>query len=568
VRKKRGPKKGKGAVVEQLRAQASVAGSSHGSPSPGTRRASTQQSPLPLASPLSTSQALTIEQLVSPSIPVPSREWTLPADPVNDSYFSFDEFAHNILSSSSSNNSWPVHHVPTLHTWSQHHASVAGGSATTAPFDTSTHESPLSQITAASFLPAADEPFEANELIRRGVELFLSHLYPTYPIVSSESLQAILRDPTAATRTQTCLVWSMCAMTLMYVDRWPGLSTEQRVTASRKFIRKCSEARLDIDLAERATYYDVLCSWFIGLALFELKCRKSSWFYVREAITLSFPAGLQHLEHDTTLHHDERIRRARAFALLFITERGACVLDIFPCSIMQVPFLPHISLVDEDPSIASGLQGLHNLFSMLDFSFVKLWNDPNRFNSVDKGYPELCDLQDHLCQTMDMRGISDIQRADVLITQQWLRLVFWQAALRGGLISTNSNHPAFTYKYPIEIAASLCDIVKSLPPIAIQVHGLGIFEKQFEIAYSLLDALNLSGTEQPVEAHENLRYLLLSLSASPSSRQIYVRTLEKKMGNDSGPRKYRSLAGVRLMRDDSKSRSTSRRHSVAAPSRG
>jgi hypothetical protein len=358
----------------------------------------------------------------------------------------------------------------------------------------------------------------------------------------------------------------------MYVDRWPGLSTEQRVTASRKFIRRCSEARLDVDLAESANYYDVLCSWFIGMTLFELKCRKASWFYVREAITLSYPAGLQQLEHDTTLSHDERLRRLRAFALLFITERGACVLDIFPVSIMQVPPLPSASCTDEDPSIASGLQGLYSLFSMLDFSFVKLWNDPHRFSSVDKGYPELCALQDHLRQAMPLHGVSDIQRADVLITQQWLRLVFWQAALRGGLISTSSPDPAFTYDYPITIAASLCDIVKSLPPIAIQVHGLGIFEKQFDVAYSLLDALNMSGTPAAPEHHENLRYLLLSLSASPSSRQIYVRTLEKKMGSDGDaaggpPRKYRNLKDVRLMRDDSNSRSNSRRQSMAAPSR-
>lgn len=412
-------------------------------------------------------------------------------------------------------------------------------------------------LTSASY-----EPFEANELVLQGMQLFFDFLHPVYPILAKGHLEEILKDPASASPAEVCLIWSICGMTLMQVERWPGLSLEQRASATRKFIRRCKEARLDMDFTECATYYDVLCSLFIGMALFELKCRKASWFYVREAITLSFPAGLQQAEHDMSLEYDERLRRKRAYALLFITERGACVLDIFPVSILQVPSLPHVSCAGEDPSIAAGLQGLYNLFSMLDFNFVRLWNDSSRFLSVDKGYPELRALQDQLHQPMDMTGVLDVQRADVLITQQWLRLIFWQAALRGGLISTAAAHSAFTYDFPLEIASALCEIIKSLPPIAIQVHGLGIFEKQFEIAYSLLDTLNLSGTAQPPEHHENLRYLLLSLSASPSSRQIYVRTLEKKMG-DSGPRKYRHLGGVQLLRDDSESRSTSRRQSVA-----
>ena len=112
----------------------------------------------------------------------------------------------------------------------------------------------------------------------------------------------------------------------------------------------------------------------------------------------------------------------------------------------------------------------------------------------------------------------------------------------------------------------LCEVVKSLPPVAIQVHGLGIFEKQFDIAYSLMDTLALSGTTQP-EHHECLRYILLSLSASPNSRQIYVRTLEKRM---SGQQKYRSLGGVQLLREDAGSRQASRRHSnaIAVPTSG
>lgn len=81
----------------------------------------------------------------------------------------------------------------------------------------------------------------------------------------------------------------------------------------------------------------------------------------------------------------------------------------------------------------------------------------------------------------------------------------------------------------------------------------------------MLDALTLSGETQPADHYETLRYLLLSLSASPNSRQIYVRTLEKKMGGGpegNSEQKYRHLAGVQLLRDDGSLRQLSRRASV------
>ena len=347
------------------------------------------------------------------------------------------------------------------------------------------------------------------------------------------------------------------------VDGWPDLGFEQRTVSCRQYVRRCQSARIEWDFMETPTFEDVLASLFLANALFELKCRKASWGHVREAITLASAAGL----HDSRLYahlgDEDRIRRQRAWALLFITERGAVIPDGFPVSILMPPYLTEQALSGEDTIIAPGLSALHALFSLLDFKFVKLWNDPSQSAFGDSTYSDLSLLQDHL-RELDLSGrhLSDVQRADVLITQQWLRLIFWQAALKQGYITTAATDPAFTYSYPVDIAMKLCQVVKTLPPVAIQVHGLGIFEKQFEIAYSLMDALALSGVSR-IEHHECLRYLLLSLSASPNSRQIYVKTLEKKM--DGQQQKYQSLAGVQLLREDGSgnSRQQSRRHSTA-----
>lgn len=62
---------------------------------------------------------------------------------------------------------------------------------------------------------------------------------------------------------------------------------------------------------------------------------------------------------------------------------------------------------------------------------------------------------------------------------------------------------------------------------AILVHGLGIFEKVFEVSYTLMDALTLAKVDWATS--DDLRYLFGCLSASPNSHSTYVKVLENKI---------------------------------------
>lgn len=393
-------------------------------------------------------------------------------DAANKLWFAFDDFTQNILSTSA----WPSVQTAALTVWSPAAVDVLSDShaAHTHPPTLADTSTPASHLEVTESTLTTSNRLEVDELIRAAIQLFFDQMYYIYPLVNRAKVEALLQERATASKSDACLIWSISALTMMHNDHWPGLASEQRVATTERFIRRCKAMRLEMDFVENASYYDVLTSLFIGISLFELRKRKASWFHLREGITLAFAAKLDQADQDEDLEADERVRRMRAYALLCISERGACVLDTFKVSTVAMPGLPVHTCQGEDTSIAAGLQSLHSLFSMLDFNFVSLWNDPSRFASVDKGFPELAALQNHLMQPLDVSCISDIQKADVLITQQWLRLVFWQASLRQGLISTSSTHRAFKYDYPLEIASSLCQIVRSLPPVAIQVHGLGI----------------------------------------------------------------------------------------------
>ena len=486
VRKKRGPKKGKGAVVAQLRAESrgnvntlpeSSSGTSVGastgaqqdSPShpqwqDGTEVSQYREMPpasAPAYSPhagthASARSGLSNDLHTATPAEVFAQVNAAETGFMDDDYLTFDEFAHVILGSSTQ--------LPT-------HTNVQ--QATSSPAQLHDLFSNIHSGTIPP-TPTPNPCFELNSITERSIDLFFSHLYPIYPILDERAIRSSLSNPSELDSASNCMLLSMCAMTLVHVDKWPSMSTEQRAVHARKCIRQCQEIRMNTNFIENASFQDILCSLFIAVTYFELKCRKASWFYVREAITLAHATGLHLISKDASLHATEKIQKQRTYAILFITERGAAVLDSFPVTILSPPILSCDMFLDEDPTVSRGLSSLHSLFSLLNFDFVQLWNELASLTGGERGFPELSRLQEHLRQDLGIQGLSDIQRADVLITQQWLRLVFWQAALRLGLISSSAADSAFTYHYPVEIASSLCEIVKSLPPVAIQVHGLGI----------------------------------------------------------------------------------------------
>jgi len=487
VRKKRGPKKGKGAVVQQLRAESrnndvsrpespsgtSVSASAGVQQDPpahqlwqdgseiSQHREMPSTAPAPIYSPHAGTHASARSGLSNDVYTVtPAGAFTQVNAPevgfMDDDYLTFDEFAHNILGSSAQ--------LPT-------HTNVLQANSSPAQL-----QDLFSNIYSGTIppTPTLNPSFELNSITERSIDLFFSHLYPIYPILDEGAIRSSVSNPSELDSASNCMLLSMCAMTLVHVDKWPSMSTEQRAVHARKCIRQCQGIRMNTNFIENATFQDILCSLFIAVTYFELKCRKASWFFVREAITLAHATGLHLVSKDATLNAAERIQRQRTYAILFITERGAAVLDSFPVTILSPPMLSCDMFLDEDPTVSRGLSSLHSLFSLLNFDFVQLWNELASLSVGERGFLELSRLQEHLRQDLGIQGLSDIQRADVLITQQWLRLVFWQAALRLGLISSSAADPAFTYHYPVEIASSLCEIVKSLPPVAIQVHGLGI----------------------------------------------------------------------------------------------
>jgi hypothetical protein len=76
--------------------------------------------------------------------------------------------------------------------------------------------------------------------------------------------------------------------------------------------------------------------------------------------------------------------------------------------------------------------------------------------------------------TFVAQDYTDVQKADILITHQWLRLVFWQAAMKQGFLSSTSPEAALRYDFPCTVARSLCEVIPEISREAICIHGVAI----------------------------------------------------------------------------------------------
>lgn len=364
-------------------------------------------------------------------------------------------------------------------------------------------------------------------LMSQCVRQWFRHIYPIQPILHETSFMNIISQPEELSTQDKILVLSLCAMTVTHAAPPSDLTLQNKQDFGRELLKQCLHLRHTYEWIENATLTTIISSFFICITYFELKQVRSHHFFLREAIGLA-----REMHADTERATDDLIEsvcRKRMLALLFITERGCAILRNKPISIMRMPFIPREYFDTHDEVVLAGFTELCNLFSTLDEKFVQLWYASDlEDESAANPFENVAGIQHDLNKlSFSNTKMTSIQKADVLITHQWLRLIFWQASMRQGLISSASTDEVFYYNYPITIARDLCQVLRGMDYDAISVHGLGIFEKVFEVAYTLMDALTLAKIDWATS--DDLRYLFGCLSASPNSHNTYVKVLENKI---------------------------------------
>lgn len=386
-------------------------------------------------------------------------------------------------------------------------------------------EEPSSMFTTDQFRPVGPSYFH---LIPTCLDLFMEHIYPIMPLVHMPTLRASITRPLE--RYEMNLLYSLCALTSTHMSgksiQAPGPPSWE--AAGRFFLDECISVRQTYDFVEDKSLSAVISSYFVHTAFFELNQNRKSWYYLREALTLGQDLGFHEESTYAGLSPAEALCRRRTFWILYITERSYAILRHKPLTLSKTPSFPTTVHSYESPTIHTGFTHLVNAYHLLDASFVDAWNESAAAPASTATYT-LIQQQLNLPHPAHI-SLTDIQKADILVTQQWLRLIVWQSSMRQGLLSSSAADESMTFRYPLSIAHSLLGVITSLPTTSIEVHGMGIFEKIFEIGNTMLDVLHACGEDYGSGRgrgvlQDPFEVFVRTLSLMPNSQEKYARML-------------------------------------------
>ncbi|PYH74342.1 Zn(II)2Cys6 transcription factor [Aspergillus vadensis CBS 113365] len=328
--------------------------------------------------------------------------------------------------------------------------------------------------------------------------LYIYHvrMYPVWPIVDVENVMSSLQQDVEENDHETyALATAVAAATIAQLRLGQNSLPDKSVTAET-FAAECMKARRSCDYRSRLNLNNVRTAFFLHVYFENHQSGASeSLLYLREAITLAQMMCLHREVSYAGLPSEEQQMRRRVLWLLFVTERGVCILHKLPVVLRTDISTPELDANDE-PQVLPAFLKLLNLFRLFEQSkmFDIIEDDQGGFEPLSSEVPNLDSrflrlLQDNLQDGSALLDhISDVQKADLCVTRHWMRMILWKFS------SKKSAHGSSTYwptspSFPILVAKELLNIVSQLPRAAIEAHGLGMELKLYEIASSLADAV-------------------------------------------------------------------------------
>ncbi|WPJ57215.1 hypothetical protein SMAC4_09807 [Sordaria macrospora] len=309
--------------------------------------------------------------------------------------------------------------------------------------------------------------------------------------------------------------------------------------AGHSLLNDCLNVRKEYDLYENISLNTVVSSMFLASSFFETNRSTKAWVYLREALTFAQELGLEDESTYAGLSPEEALCRQRVFWLLYVMEQSFAILRNKPLMLRRTPKLPMTLHAYESRGIHTGFLQLLGIYIPLRDSIIEAWTygshptvDVNTYlalqnqlarpagnsgglsiprplvppsptvavSSVQIPVTQACGFSDLSLSSSSISSSptdpvapvaepTPSQTANLLITQQWLRLIIWLSSLRHGHLSWTAENASMHFAFPLTIARQTGLVLRPLQiggleangMAALEVNGMGIFEKIFEI---------------------------------------------------------------------------------------
>ncbi|KAJ0413758.1 fungal-specific transcription factor domain-containing protein [Aspergillus carlsbadensis] len=329
--------------------------------------------------------------------------------------------------------------------------------------------------------------------------LYIYHvrMYPVWPVVHVDNLIAGLQRDSEGTDYETrALATAVAAATMAQLRLGKNCVSDRSITAD-VFASECLRARQCPEYRSIVNLNTVRTAFFLHVYYENQQPGGSeSILYLREAISLAQMMFLHREASYAGLDHEEAQIRRRVLWLLFVTERGVCILHKLPVVLKTDTAMPEVDAHDE-PQVLPAFLKLLALFRLFEESkmFDIIEDSHLGYNQAVRSArvtePTAYDiLQDSFRDGSNgLDQICDVQRADLCVTRHWMRMLTWKALCGQRIQESSSPQWSISPMFPLLVARDLVDAISRLPRTALQAHGFGMQLKLHEIANSLADAI-------------------------------------------------------------------------------
>ncbi|KAF1932539.1 uncharacterized protein M421DRAFT_416166 [Didymella exigua CBS 183.55] len=397
-----------------------------------------------------------------------------------------------------------------------------------------TAASPTSASSGSIHSPPAT-PFEPEaSFVQACVNAYLCRIQLVVPILSQHALETEVQLAKTSPASLQFVI-ALCAYVANFGNALTETQRERHSSFKMDLGRQSLEDALRMQDPKRVTEPNprsMLISFFLYGAHAGLGDYQQGWFYLREATTL-----FTMLKKDAVSWYDSRANSCM-FWILLISERSHGVRRSRPITLQVTSSSP--TLVG---SQTPGLQLLASIFRPLDEIFFAVWNGSSE--SCSKEW--LLELErDVRIALPSMLELSNEEMANLRVTQFWLRIKLWELFPRFGFLSTESVYECLTFRYPVAVATELTILAMKLPITSLQVHGVGMTEKVFDIACAVADVLpfiSVSASQMELGPVDYLTQVVSVLAKLPGGTDKFVPLLLAKI-NELRPELVHSLCAA------------------------
>ncbi|KAJ6150270.1 hypothetical protein N7471_001469 [Penicillium samsonianum] len=378
----------------------------------------------------------------------------------------------------------------------------------------------------------------SQELVDACSGYFFSRMRGTVPVLQPGSFQKQV-DLADTCLHAYCLVTAFCA----FVVTQTGFAVEH---ASLEFsqgfctedyrnslIEEATEARKHIDPFTDPVRQSIITAFLLYGCHIGLGNQRHAYYFLRESTTLYTASALESQASSAQVDDDDPSLAGKLFWLLVVSERAHAIRRHRPITLQVTPESPQLEDGPLANASAIGFRCLVNLYRPFDEGFLSQWNGTNATCSIES----LVHLEERIQSAVPADlDLPDILMADLRVSQQWLRIMIWQLSTTAGFLSTKPSHECMDFRYPLLIAQDLCFATWKLSRQSMETHGIGLIEKIFEVACTLIDvmaclsAAGLRSSGFKLGPQDYLKHFFTLIHDLPGGRRRFLPLLLTKIG--------------------------------------